>query len=84
MVITALERGLLKDCEDFYENRHLNSDLLAVNFTNMSDDEFYSCLDWANSKLTKNYYEKQKQSTLQAIKKLYTEKDVKFRGFRQT
>lgn len=80
----ALEKGLLKDCEDFYENKHLNSDLLAVNFTNMSDDEFYRCLDWANSTLTENYYKKQKAAVLERINKLYSEKDVNFRGFRQT
>ena len=28
----AIENGLLKDCEDFYENKHTNSDLLAINF----------------------------------------------------
>lgn len=81
---TALEKGLLKSIEDFYENKHVNSDLLSVNFTEMSDEEFYSCLKWANSVLSNNYYEKQKQLTLERINKLYNEKDAQFRGFRQT
>ena len=28
----AIEKGLLKDCEDFYGNKHVNSDLLSLNF----------------------------------------------------
>ena len=40
----ALKTGLLKDCADFYENKHVNSDLLAVNFTDMSDKEFHKAL----------------------------------------
>ena len=47
----ALERGLLRDCQDFYENKHINSDLLAVNFTDMSDEEFHKSLFEANSAL---------------------------------
>ena len=35
----AIEKGLIKDCEDFYENKHLNSDLMAVNFTKLNDEE---------------------------------------------
>lgn len=31
----AIENGLLKDCEDFYENKHINSDLLTINFTDL-------------------------------------------------
>ena len=33
--VDDLYTGLLRDCEDFYENKHINSDLLAVNFTDM-------------------------------------------------
>ena len=45
----ALEKGLLKDCEDFYVNKHLNSDLLAINFIDLSDDEFHQAIPEANS-----------------------------------
>jgi radical SAM superfamily enzyme YgiQ (UPF0313 family) len=83
----AIEMGLLdKDnpAEDFYERKHLNSDLICCNFSELSDEEFYECLRWANSTLMKNYYDKQKTSTLAQIDHLYTEKDVSFRGFRHS
>ena len=81
----AIEMGLLdKDnpAEDFYERKHLNSDLICCNFTELTDDEFYECLRWANSTLMKNYYDKQRNNTLSQIDYLYKEKDVTFRGFR--
>jgi len=81
----AIEMGLLdKDnpAEDFYERKHLNSDLICCNFTELSDDEFYETLRWANTTLMGNYFDKQKVSTLQQVNHLYTTKDVSFRGFR--
>lgn len=80
----AIKKGLLKDCRDFYENKHLNSDLLAVNFTNMSDDEFHRSLLEANSKLLTNYFEKKLKSVIHEAESLYLKKDTAFRGFRQT
>jgi radical SAM superfamily enzyme YgiQ (UPF0313 family) len=80
----AIEKGLLKDCEDFYENKHLNSDLLAVNFTNMSDEEFHGSLLDANSRLITNYFQKTLSLSLEDAKKLYLDKNTNFRGFRQT
>ena len=61
----AINSGLLdknNPAEDFYENKHLNSDLLCCNFTDMSDKEFYDSLKWANKTLMKNHYDKQKES----------------------
>jgi radical SAM superfamily enzyme YgiQ (UPF0313 family) len=78
----AIEHGLLKDVEDFYERKHLNSDLLAINFTNMTDDEFHLALFEANSKLINIYYETSQEKTITRAKKLYMEKDATFRGFR--
>lgn len=80
----AIKKGLLKDCEDFYENKHVNSDLLTINFTNMSNDEFHQCLLEANSALLKNYFKKQMDSLASQCKRLYLENDVSFRGYRQT
>ena len=81
----AIKRGLLdkeNPAEDFYERKHLNSDLICCNFTELSDEKFYECLRWANSTLMKNYYDTQKASTLAQIDHLYIKKDAAFRGFR--
>ena len=81
----AIEMGSLdknNPAEDFYERKHLNSDLICTNFTELTDEEFYSALKWANTELMKNYYDKQKKSTLKQIENLYDNKDVTFRGFR--
>lgn len=78
----AIEKGLLKDCEDFYENKHTNSDLLAVNFTDLSDDEFHAALYEANAALIENYFSARKDMALETAKNLYFCKDENFRGFR--
>ncbi|MBN1788107.1 MAG: cobalamin-dependent protein [Sedimentisphaerales bacterium] len=80
----AIEKGWLKDCEDFYENKHVNSDLMSVNFTDMSEDEFYSCLLDANTSLIENYFTNQKKSFIEQAKELYLERNAAFRGFRQS
>lgn len=79
----AIEKGLLDGVEDFYENKHFNSDLLSVNFTNLSDDEFYSLLFEANRTLLENYYKHLSESQINSAKKLYFGKNDTFRGFRQ-
>ncbi len=80
----AIEKGLLKDCEDFYEDKHINSDLLSINFTNMSDEEFHQCLLDANIKLISKYFNKKLSAVIEDAKKLYLSRDASFRGFRQT
>ena len=83
----AIKSGLLdkeNPAEDFYEKKHLNSDLICCNFTELTDEDYYECLNWANQTLMKNYYERQKNSTLTQIRNLYKEKDVTFRGFRHS
>ncbi|MDP2167691.1 MAG: radical SAM protein [Thermodesulfovibrionales bacterium] len=80
----AMDRGLLKDCEDFYENKHTNSDLLSINFTELSDDRFHEALFEANAVLIKNYFEKKSVSVVKQAEKLYLGKDASFRGFRQS
>ncbi|MDP3065142.1 MAG: radical SAM protein, partial [Methanobacteriaceae archaeon] len=72
----AIEKGLLKDVEDFYENKHLNSDLLSVNFTDLSDDEFHNLLFEANKTLLENYHKHQFEIQINTLKKLYFGKDV--------
>lgn len=80
----AIEKGLLRDCEDFYENKHTNSDLLSVNFTDMDDDDFYKELFEANKKLIENYFSKQSKKAIDLAYNLYFNKDTSFRGFRQS
>jgi hypothetical protein len=83
----AIKMGLLdknNPAENFYEKKHLNSDLICCNFTELSDEEFYECLRWANLSLMRNYYDKQKTSTLAQIDHLYKNKDASFRGFRHS
>lgn len=80
----AIEKGLMKDIEDFYENKHVNSDLLSVNFTGLTDDEFHELLFKANEILIKNYFRHQMGNALENAGKLYFNKDATFRGFRQS
>lgn len=80
----AIENGLLKDCQDFYENKHINSDLMSVNFTNLINDEFHKLLYEANKILIENYYRAKLQETIKNAKRLYLQQDASFRGFRQT
>jgi len=80
----AIEKGLLRNVEDFYENKHVNSDLLSVNFTEMGDDDFHRCLLEANTRLVENYFLKKYESVKKQAQCLYLEKDSDFRGFRQS
>lgn len=83
LFFTAIERGLLKDTEDFYEHKHVNSDLLAVNFTDMTDDEFHTALFYANERLINRYFELQAKNAVDQARDLYFKGDASFRGFRQ-
>jgi len=80
----AIEHGLLKDTADFYENKHINSDLIAVNFTKYSDDEVHQKLYEANMRLIKRYLEVQAEGYEKICKDLYYKKNEAFRGFRPT
>lgn len=80
----ALDQGLLQDCKDFYEHKHLNSDLLAVNFTDLTDDEFHQALLSANTRLLDHFFQRHTEQAKAAAKRLYLEKDNTFRGFRQS
>ena len=80
----AIKAGLLKDCADFYENKHINSDLLAINFTDMTDVEFHKSLCEANIELLTNYFDKKARSMISQAEKLYLEKDATFRGYRHS
>ncbi len=78
----AIEKGLLRDAEDFYEHKHKNSDLLTVNFTTLSDEEYYEALYEANLILLNNYYDRMRKN-IEILDNLYKKRDATFRGFRQ-
>ena len=80
----AVERGFIRDVEDFYENAHVNSDLLAVNFTRHTEEEIYDALYRANTTLLNHYMDKQRDRMNATCYSLYKEKNTEFRGFRQT
>lgn len=78
----AIKNGLIKDCEDFYA-KHVNSDLVSVNFTDFTDEEFHACLLDANIKLITSYYNKKLGYAIEKSKNLYFDKNANFRGYRQ-
>jgi len=80
----AIKNNMLSDVEDFYEKKHINSDLLSINFTDLSDDEFHKLLFKANKKLIENYFDSLKRKTIKEAEKLYFNKNANFRGFRTT
>lgn len=80
----AIEKGLLRDISDFYENKHVNSDLVSVNFTEHSDEEFHRLLFEANKTLIEKYFKHKLENYVESMKKLYLQKDAGFRGFRHT
>ena len=73
----------IADIEDFYENKHLNADLFAANFTELSEEELYSELTSANIRLMENYFGNKKKLMVLQTKHLYSSRDASFRGFRQ-
>ena len=77
----AIKMGLLKDTEDFYENKHLNSDLISVNFTELSDDEYYEALSEANKRLADNYFLKKEKNDNRYYRKLVWEARCKLSWF---
>ena len=80
----AIEKGMLKDIEDFYENKHTNSDLMSCNFTKLTDEEYYQALMDANTLLLDNYQDRVRKKTKKQLNELYIKHDASFRGFRQT
>ena len=70
----ALQKGLLKSHEDFFI-RSKNPDLLTVNFTAMTDQEFYDALHRANQILVKEYYRRKAQLDIDSFYSLYFKHD---------
>jgi radical SAM superfamily enzyme YgiQ (UPF0313 family) len=79
----AIEMGLLKGPADFYV-KHVNMDYMTVNFTSIPDDEFYQILLDANTKIITDYFAFKRTKEIEALKKVYIDKDFSFRGSRHT
>ncbi|MFC2051126.1 B12-binding domain-containing radical SAM protein [Chloroflexota bacterium] len=83
----AIEMGLLKDAEDFFEKAK-NSDLLTVNFTDIPEEEFYKLLFEANKELVIDHFEhttgdmKEAKRLINGFYDLYFRKKYDFRGAR--
>jgi radical SAM superfamily enzyme YgiQ (UPF0313 family) len=80
----AIKSGLLDGPEDFYERKHVNSDLISVNLTELSDDECYRLLHAANKALIEDYLDAERRDYMEVLTKLYVGRDASFRGFRNT
>jgi radical SAM superfamily enzyme YgiQ (UPF0313 family) len=78
----AVEKGLVKDTEEFYETKHVNSDLISINFMDISDKDAHRMLLEANTELVKNYVNKKTEKTLLSAQNLYLKGDTSFRGYR--
>lgn len=75
----AIRRGLLADCEDFYK-KHVNSDYLTVNVTDLSDEEFGMALHDANVAILDNFYAMEVKRAKEKAK-VFLGKDTNFRGY---
>jgi len=78
----AIKLGLLGGVDDFYENKHKNSDLASVQFTDLTNEEFHQELYKANAVLIASHYNHLCQSMIDTADRLY-KGDTSFRGYRQ-
>ncbi len=83
----AIEIGKLSGPEDFF-NKFKNSDLILVNFMNMSDEDAYKLLLEANTELILDHYKntngniEEANRLIQQFADLYSGKIINFRGSR--
>jgi anaerobic magnesium-protoporphyrin IX monomethyl ester cyclase len=78
----AIKKGLLKSPEDFYENKHKNSDLITINFMDIPTYLAHESLFRVNKQLVENYYSKRMDKQITSAMKMYLEGDTSFRGYR--
>lgn len=78
----AIAEGKLSGPADFYERAHTNSEFLAANFTDMTDQDFHDALRDANCELIANYYRNKGTLAVAECRKMYDSHDTTFRGFR--
>ena len=77
----AIKSELLTGPDDFY-NKHINVELLTVNFTDIPDEEFAKIMFDANKEIIEDYYNHLKETTIQNFHDVYFTKNLSFRGAR--
>lgn len=80
----AVAEGRLADAADFYVSEHTNSDLPSVQWTGLSNAEFCQALLDVNNGLVQCSALGIAENRQCQLRKLYTEQDSSFRGFRHT
>jgi radical SAM superfamily enzyme YgiQ (UPF0313 family) len=79
----ACDEGMIEDSADFYERKHVNSDLFTVSFMDgISPKEADMHLFRANERLLSAYYMRCAAASSARAKAFYTGADSTFRGFR--
>jgi radical SAM superfamily enzyme YgiQ (UPF0313 family) len=78
----AVKMGLLDGPRDFYEQKHVNSDLFTVNFMDIDTDTAHERLYDANMKLINRYHWENAHKMKSCAERLYAG-DASFRGFRE-
>jgi radical SAM superfamily enzyme YgiQ (UPF0313 family) len=78
----AIKQGLIENIEDFYENKHVNSDLFTCNFMDMPDEEAYRLLHKANLILVNAHFNKLQMNYQEQMQDLYVNRNANFRGYR--
>jgi len=84
----AIKKGILKDPDDFFK-KFKNSDLITINFTRYTDEECAQMLFEANKELVLHHFRnttgdmEEAESIIEGYRRLYFEKDYKFRGARR-
>lgn len=78
----AIKRGLIEDVEDFYEYKHVNSDLFSCNFMDIDTEEAHNLLYKANLRIMKHHYEARRMKQNAEAFNCYMGMNNNFRGFR--
>ena len=78
----AIDKNLLDGPEDFYERKHLNSDLFSVNFMDMPVERAHELLFKTNAWLASAHRINWTRKMVDAASAMYTGKNLGFRGFR--
>lgn len=78
----ALQKGLADGAEDFYENKHQNSDLIGINFMDIPTKDAHEMLYNANTELINNHYMKRLYANIDNAEELYLHGNTNFRGWR--